>query len=91
MQSKQHIRENLGTYFCNSIKLTSFNDIDTSVGFGFFIRNEEEFASFLERFKVSCAKKESFLGIELHPPQDDIVQIENVDEEEGEFEMISLK
>lgn len=54
------------------------------------LRNENEFQDFIQRFKLSCDKKESFFGVVEHPPQEDVLEVENFDEE-GEFEMISLK
>ena len=90
MQNKKKLKDHLHTYHCNSIKYVGFNDIDTSVAFGFLLRNENEFQDFIHRFKLSCEKKESFLGVVEHPPQEDVLEVENFDEE-GEFEMISLK
>lgn len=90
MQNKAELKEKIKTYNCNSIKYANFSDIDTSVAFGFFFKNEVEFKKFYQNFKVSCEKKDAFLGIEVNPPQDDIIEIENADDE-GEFEMISLK
>ena len=69
----------------------SFGSLDTSVAFGFFIQDETSFKEFVSRFKQSCEKKESFLGIEMNSVIEDSGDFESFGEEEEEFEMIYVK
>lgn len=78
----------MNTYFCNSVRYLNLNEIDTSVGFAFYIKNEAQFADFAKRFKLSSQKKESFLGIEANAPREDVADFESVDGED-EFETIA--
>lgn len=81
MQSKEDLKENMHTYFSPSIKHVGFNDIDTSVTFGFYIKDEVAFKGFKDRFERACRQTESFLGIELHAPQENTTDVESVCEE----------
>lgn len=78
------------TYFSSSIRYLSLEDIDTSVGFAFWIKDEVEFERFVKRFKYASKKKESFLCMEANAPQDDPREFENVDCED-EFEKLATK
>lgn len=74
----------MNTYFTSTIRYVNFNDIDTSLTFGFFIKDEVTFKSFLDRFKKSCHDNESFLGMELNAPQENTTDVESVCEDFGE-------
>ena len=65
-------------------------DIDTSVGFGFWIKDHNYFKKFVQRFKIACQRKDSFLGIEVYAPEEDVGEFESVNGED-EFETIALK
>jgi len=81
------------TYFKNSIRHVGIHEIDTSVTFGFFIKDEVCFKSFLQNFRRSCGENESFFGVELNEPQlhhDDCASIdddEDDDRDEDEVEV----
>lgn len=81
MRSVDELEDNLHTYFTNTIRHINFNDIDTSVTFGFFIKDENSFKAFIDRFRNSCKKGESFLGIELDVPQENTTDFESVCDE----------
>lgn len=72
------------------MRYLNLNDLDTSVGFAFFIRDEKAFENFVKRFKKSCAKKESFLCMEANAPEEHGADFESVDGED-EFDMIAIK
>jgi len=90
VQDKRDLRfrDYMNTYFCNSIRYLNLNEIDTSVGFAFYIKNEAQFKDFVKRFKESSQKPESFLGIEANAPREDVADFESVDGED-EFETIA--
>ena len=69
-----------------------WNKLDTSVALSFFIKNDIQFKVFLERFKGSCRKNESFIGLEFCHPQDSPLELESfTQDDDDEFEMISIK
>jgi len=83
-------KQYLNTYFCNSMRYLNLNDIDTSVGFAFWIKDEVEFEQFVKRFKNSSQKKESFLCMEPTAPEGNATEFESVDGED-EFERLATK
>ena len=89
----------MSSYFCNQMRYVKFTDIDTSVAFMFMINNDDQkgFKNFIKKFHQNCQRSDSFLGMEISPPNDeDIEDFESVDEENNngngdDFEMISGK
>lgn len=77
----------MNSYSCEKMRYVGFTEIDTSVAFGFFIQNETSFQEFIKRFKESCEKKESFLGLEMSIMKEDSGDFESFEDDE-ELEMV---
>mmetsp|Transcript_16385 Transcript_16385/g.14078 ORF Transcript_16385/g.14078 Transcript_16385/m.14078 type:complete len:99 (-) Transcript_16385:154-450(-) len=80
----------MDTYYSKHIRYLNIKDIDTSVAMSFFIRDQDHFRRFIKKFKEICKSEESFLGIEVCLPHEELEDFESVDEED-EFEMINYK
>jgi len=84
VQKKEDLKEHMHTYFKSSIRHVGINEIDTSVTFGFYIKDEVCFKRFLQNFRRSCGENESFFGVELNEPQvngDDCASIGDDDDD----------
>jgi len=92
VQNKDDLKEKLDTYFCNQMRYVKYSKIDTCVAFSFFIKDEVAFRSFIQRFKVSCERKDSVLGLEINLQIDNLDSLESFDENKDQygFEMISI-
>jgi Peptidase family C54 len=76
------------SYYCSDPKYVSFDDLDPSVALAFLIKDAKSFKSFIKRFRNSCSQ-ESFLGIEIDIPCEDLNDFESVDDDD--FELIDAK
>lgn len=81
--------EDIKSYYGNP-RYARLSDIDTSVGMVFYIKDEKQFDSFVNKFKTACQEQESFLGIEVDVPGDNLSDFESVGEED-EFETVNYK
>jgi hypothetical protein len=81
---REKLREKMGTYFCDNIRYLNFNEIDTSVGLCFLIKDENDFHQFIMNFKTLAKKDYSFLGVEINMPAENINDVESVDSDDFE-------
>lgn len=81
--------EDIKSYY-GSPRYVRFCDIDTSVGMAFYIKDERQFDTFVNKFKTLCQDHDSFLGLEIDIPGEELSDFESVGEED-EFETVSYK
>jgi len=89
VKSRKVLKENLSSYHCQAARYVNYSEIDTSIAMAFMIKDENNFKSFIKNFKRSCKENESFLGVDISPPREDLSDFESVGEDD--FEMISYK
>jgi cysteine protease ATG4 len=89
VNSRKVLKENLSSYHCQAARYVSYSEIDTSIALAFMIKDENHFKKFIKNFKESCKNNDSFLGVDISPPREDLSDFESVGEDE--FETISHK
>lgn len=82
VNSKDLIGKNRETYTCSQARYINYHDIDTSVAINFLIRDRQHFQEFIERFRKSCKHPDSFLGVEVAAPRDDVSDFESVEDDD---------
>jgi len=84
------IKQSFNTYFLHKCFQISIKDIDTSVGFGFYIRNQEEYNVFRKELSDAIKEDPNFLvGLESDTPSLDMSEGDVVEcKDDGSFEVI---
>ncbi len=87
------LESKMNTYFSQKCFEIDIRDIDTSVGLGFYISNEKEYADFKRRIQKDMKEDPNFLiGFEKETPSLDIEPgdiIEIKENDDNSFEIIS--
>jgi len=84
------LKQSLSTYFLNKCFQINIKDIDTSVGFGFYIRNQQDYDSFRKTLSEAITEDPNFLvGLESDTPSLDMSAGDVIEcKDDGSFEVI---